>query len=224
MDTLEKPVLEAKSEGGEVSERWQYGKFELLENELQENPWALFTQWLEEAQAAGIQEPTAMTLATADLEAHPNCRVVLIRGWDESAITFFTNYRSAKALEIDQNASVCGCIWWSELERQIRLWGRANRASPEEADAYFVTRPRDSRIASIISPQSQIIDSRDELLEKLIQLRESEDEFLARPEHWGGYKFVPDRFEFWQGRPARLHDRIVYEKTGNAWKTSRLAP
>ncbi len=190
------------------------------------NPIRQFQRWYNEAVSAGVPMAEAMTLATATSEAKPAARMVLLKHADESGFVFYTNYRSPKARELETNPFAALVFHWEQLERQIRVEGRVSRVSAAESDQYFQTRPRESQIGAIASPQSEIIESR-EVLER--RFRELEEEFrgrpIARPAHWGGYRLVPDRVEFWKGRPGRLHDRLYYEREPDgAWSIKRLAP
>jgi pyridoxamine 5'-phosphate oxidase len=190
------------------------------------NPLKLFELWLDEAKAAGIRLAEAMTLATATPDGRPSARLVLLKQADESGFVFFTNYNSQKARELDANSQAALVFYWPQLERQVRVEGRVERISAAESDAYFKTRPRESQLGAAASPQSEVVASR-ELLEE--RFREQEEFYegreVDRPAHWGGYRLVPDRIEFWKGRPGRLHDRILYERQADGnWAISRLAP
>jgi pyridoxamine 5'-phosphate oxidase len=202
------------------SNRSEYTRGELNEGELNPDPLAMLNEWLAYARNANVTEPTAMCLSTVGADQRPSSRFVLLRGVD-SGLLFYTNYLSRKGQEISENPSACVNFWWGDLERQIRVEGRLEKVTPEESDAYFMSRPVGSRVASAASPQSQIVPSR-EFLDALAQ--ELDGETLTRPEHWGGYRLVPDYFEFWQGRKARLHDRFAFVRQGDAWIIHRLAP
>jgi len=190
-------------------------------SDLRADPFDQLRQWLDDAKNAQVIEPMAMTLATADAEGFPSARVVLLRGLD-SGLVFYTNYHSRKGTELAENDHAAIAFWWGALERQVRVEGQVVRVSAEESDAYFASRPHDSQAASAASPQSQIIDGRSELESAMRELLE--DETIERPEHWGGFRLVPTFFEFWQGRKARLHDRLCYVQQGEAWNIHRLAP
>ena len=173
----------------------------------------------------GVPEHTAMCLSTVSTEGCPSSRFVLLREVDSRGMTFYTNYGSRKSREIEENPNVSATFWWARLERQVRIEGRAERVSREESEAYFRSRPRESQIASSVSPQSQVIDDRDALDAEIARLAEEfEGCEVPYPEHWGGYRIVPKVIEFWQGRPARVHDRFRYTRSGDAWVIERLAP
>jgi pyridoxamine 5'-phosphate oxidase len=190
------------------------------------DPLKLFQRWLDEAKGAGIHLAEAMTLATSTTEGQPSARLVLLKQADETGFVFYTNYNSPKARELDANLQAALVFYWPQLERQVRVEGKVERTSADESDAYFKTRPRESQIGALASPQSEVIASREALqqradeLEKLYEGRE-----VDRPAHWGGYRLHPNRIEFWKGRPSRLHDRILYERQSDgSWTICRLAP
>lgn len=197
--------------------RESYGRGGLSEDEAPLEPWALFDTWFEAAVAAGIREPNAMTLATAT----PNARIVLMKGYGPDGIRFFTNYESTKGRELAGNPQVALLFFWNDLERQVRLRGAATKVSREETAAYFRSRPRGSQVGAAISAQSTVIRDRAELESKLNMFGESE---IPVPENWGGYRVAISEFEFWQGRPNRLHDRLRYRQDGERWLRERLAP
>jgi pyridoxamine 5'-phosphate oxidase len=205
----------------------QYSAADALdEGSVDRNPLKLFKRWLDEARAAGIHLAEAMTLATATPRGKPSARLVLLKQADEDGFVFYTNYQSAKARELDANPQAALVFYWPQLERQVRVEGTVVRTSAAESDAYFKTRPRESQIGALASPQSEVVASREVLqervdeLEKLYAGRE-----VDRPAHWGGYRLRAERIEFWKGRPGRLHDRILYEGEPNgSWSISRLAP
>lgn len=189
------------------------------------DPLSFFGKWFLEAQAAEVSEVNAMTLATVDAQNKPHARIVLLKGLDEKGFIFYTNYDSAKGNEIDANPFVALVFFWQELERQVRIEGSVVRISEEESDTYFNSRPEGSKIGAWSSPQSQIISDRSILDKnyKAVQLQFANKEIL-RPQHWGGYRVIPNRVEFWQGRSNRMHDRIVFTRSVNEWNSFRLAP
>ena len=206
--------------------RTDYGKAELDESLVAADPIAQFQAWLRQALAANVNEANAMTLATADEAGRPSARIVLLRGLDERGFVFFTNYLSRKGEQIATNPMAALCFFWPELERQVRIEGRISKTSPEESDAYFLGRPSGNRLGAWASPQSQKLGDR-QALKDLVTHWETQFKGLEipRPEHWGGYRLAPDRIEFWQGRPSRLHDRICYQQEADgSWKIDRLAP
>ena len=186
-----------------------------------------FRRWLDEALQAQLDEPTAMTLSTVNEGGQPSARVVLLKGLpDEAGFLFYTNYESRKGRELAARPLAALTFFWPGLERQVRVEGRMEKASASLSDEYFQSRPRASQIGAWASPQSQLIGSREELEQREAAMLDQfgAQDLLPRPEHWCGYILRPHRVEFWQGRPSRLHDRIVYELTGETWKLSRLAP
>ncbi len=189
------------------------------------DPIRQFRVWMDDAISSGIPEPNAMTLATATTDGKPSARVVLLKEVNENGFVFFTNYDSRKGRELTENPCAALVFDWHETERQVRVEGRVEKISAAESDAYFHSRPSDSRLGAWASPQSREIASREEL-DKLQQ--QTEDQFngkeIPRPPHWGGFLVRPARIEFWQGRPNRLHDRIVYQLDQQGWEIIRLAP
>jgi len=204
--------------------RNQYHKGELDVSSVHPDPFVQFAGWMQQAIDAGIDEPNAMALATSDANGQPSVRMVLLKGLDEQGFVFFTNYTSRKGNEISANSQVALVFFWRELERQVRIEGRAAVVSREESDDYFYSRPLESRASAVISPQSQVIPDRDALEGKLRALLSGDEKEITRPEHWGGYRVYPEMIEFWQGRPGRLHDRIRYTRHDRSWKIQRLAP
>jgi pyridoxamine 5'-phosphate oxidase len=203
--------------------RKEYRQGSLEESSINTNPIAQLRIWLEQATQAGVIEPNAMTVSSVGANGRPSSRVVLLRGLEDSGLTFFTNYGSRKGQEFDAYGFACVNFWWGSLERQVRVEGAISRVSSQESDAYFNSRPYESQLASAASPQSQPTTRAN--LEALVEdLRLEHPERVPRPDHWGGFRIVPDRFEFWQGRPARLHDRIVYTLEAGIWALQRLAP
>jgi pyridoxamine 5'-phosphate oxidase len=181
--------------------------------------------WLKDAEDEHLLLPEAMTLATATKDGRPSARMVLLKKIDDPGLDFYTNYNSDKSRELDQNPVAALVFFWPSLERQVRVVGSVTRVSDEESDQYFRTRPRDSQIGAIASPQSEVIE-REDLEERFRELEERyRDRVVDRPAHWGGYRLKPDQFEFWKGRPGRLHDRILYKRQSDAsWIIQRLAP
>ena len=204
--------------------RKSYERAELSESSSNANPLLQFDQWLQEAVSAEVPEPNAMTVATVGGDLRPSTRVVLIKGYDERGIVWYTNYDSRKGQQLAGNPFAALQFHWVELERVVRIEGRVEKVSAEESDAYFASRPLDSRIGAWASPQSQIISGRGVLLANAAKYSA---QFLLsppRPPHWGGFRLVPDRWEFWQGRKSRLHDRLSYRQDGQNWVRERLAP
>ena len=189
------------------------------------DPVRQFDRWLDEAIAAAVPQANAMTVATVDERGHPAARVVLLKGYDRSGFVFYTNMESRKSAELAANPRAALCLLWLELHRQVRIEGPVEAVSDTESDEYFASRPREARIAAAASPQSREIPDRS-ALERLVTGKEAEFESrdVPRPAHWGGWRVRPERFEFWQGRPHRLHDRIVYLADGDGWRRVRLAP
>lgn len=202
--------------------REHYGKGELLEKDVTRNPIELFDAWFQLAVAEGIKEPNAMILSTVSAERKPRSRAVLLKDYTKSGFTFYSNYQSDKGREIDLNNNVCLNFNWLELEKQIRIEGKAVKLTPEESNAYFNSRPQGSKMGAIISNQSQPIESREELEKRLEEI--SSSEILERPKNWGGYLVKPNLIEFWQGRANRLHDRIQFTLKDNTWTFKRLQP
>lgn len=204
--------------------RQKYEKFELLEASLAATPLEQFSIWFNEALQAQVPEPNAMTLATTTTEGRPSARIVLLKGYDEQGFVFFTNYTSRKGKELAANPYASLLFFWPALERQVRLEGSIEKVTAAESDEYFHSRPLGSRIGAWVSPQSQPI-TRAELESRTLTLTESLGSNPERPDHWGGYRLKPDYVEFWQGRPSRLHDRLVFQRDDNGpWSRLRLAP
>jgi pyridoxamine 5'-phosphate oxidase len=189
------------------------------------NPFSQLEKWLEEAISAEVPEPTAMTLATVDAEGMPSARIVLLKGADNTGLVFFTNYASTKGKAMEVNSQVCLNFFWAELQRQIRILGKIEKISEVESIDYFQSRPRASQVGAWVSPQSQEVPSREWLEQKFGELEQKfAGQKIPKPVHWGGYRVIPHYFEFWQGRPSRLHDRIVYENQNAVWQIKRIAP
>jgi pyridoxamine 5'-phosphate oxidase len=205
--------------------RKSYERAELNESASHADPFKQFEQWLGEAIEGQLPEPNAMTVATVASDLRPSTRVVLIKAWDERGIVWFTNYESRKGREIAGNPYAALQFHWVELERVVRIEGLVEKVSDEQSDAYFHSRPLDSRIGAWASPQSQVISGRGVLVTNAAKFGAKFMMQPPRPPHWGGYRLVPDRFEFWQGRRSRLHDRLRYQREdGGNWVRERLAP
>ena len=207
-----------------ASLRKSYERAELSEDASHADPVRQFAQWFDEARRSAVPEPNAMTLATVGSDLRPSTRVVLIKEFDARGIVWYTNYDSRKGCELAGNPFAALQFHWVELERVVRIEGRVEQVDAAESDAYYASRPLDSRIGAWASPQSQVIESRTVLVSAAAQYGAR---FLLnppRPPHWGGFRLVPDRWEFWQGRKSRLHDRLRYRWDGGAWARERLAP
>ena len=204
--------------------RQEYMRAGLHERDLDADPLMQFGSWLDDALRSGIALPTAMTLATATRDGRPSVRTVLLKGFDAAGLVFYTHYRSRKGRELAENPRAMLLFCWEELERQIGVEGSVTRVSAAESDAYFASRPLGSRLSATISPQSEVVASRDALESSLEEASKRWRNGPPRPESWGGYRLAPEQFEFWQGRQDRLHDRLRYRKAAGAWKIERLAP
>jgi pyridoxamine 5'-phosphate oxidase len=208
-----------------IHTRKEYKHSELDEANASNDPLTLFKQWLHEATTAELHEPYAMTLATVSADGTPSARIVLLRQVDEKGLVFFSNYESRKGVELGGNPKATLLFYWAEIERQVRIEGQVTFTSEAISDTYFHQRPRGSQIAASISEQSKVVANR-QALEKHFQEFSSqyEGKEVPRPKNWGGYVLRPDVIEFWQGRPNRLHDRLRYRRTEQAWLRERLAP
>ena len=205
--------------------RQEYIKAALDEQAAQAQAMDQFEDWFRQALNAGIQEPTAMSLSTLDTEGQLASRIVLLKDFSSEGFIFYTNYESRKGRAIVAHAQVALLFFWPELERQIRIEGKAERVDPRISDAYFQSRPEGSRMGAWASPQSQVIGDRSVLENKVKEVQQRfQDQPIPRPPHWGGFLVRPQRIEFWQGRASRLHDRLMYTQVPEGWKIERLAP
>jgi len=207
--------------------RKEYEQGSLDEATISRDPIDQFAAWYDAAVAAGVPEPEAMTLSTATSAGRPSARIVLLRGFDARGFCFFTNYASRKGRELEENPWASLTFHWAALERQVRIEGCVERTSSSESDAYFASRPTASRIGAWGSPQSEVIPDRGALEDLVSRFRavHPADAAIPRPQHWGGFRVVPDRIEFWQGRPSRLHDRLRFSRAPSGpWSLDRLAP
>jgi pyridoxamine 5'-phosphate oxidase len=197
----------------------------LTESRVESDPVTQFAQWYERVQAAATPLSDAVALATATRSGHPSLRVVLLKGYDAHGFVFYTNYRSRKGRELARNPRATLLFYWGELARQVRIEGRVEKLMARESDAYFATRPRGSQLAAWASPQSAVIAGRAALERRVAAFARKYPGGVPRPPHWGGYRLVPESFEFWQGGEDRLHDRILYRRVrGGRWRIERLAP
>ncbi|MCG8307674.1 MAG: pyridoxamine 5'-phosphate oxidase [Cytophagales bacterium] len=206
--------------------RREYTKTKLNKNNVHPDPIVQFNKWLNEALESNCMEPTAMTISTVSENCAPSSRVVLLKGVEDNRFVFYTNYNSRKGIQLRKNPNISALFFWSELERQIIIEGTVEKTSTEKSDEYFGSRPWKSRIGAIISPQSQPIESRNVIKKAfVVEAARHIGDSIPRPPHWGGYMIDPNRIEFWQGRPNRLHDRVLYLKDkSSVWNISRLAP
>ena len=205
--------------------RQQYERDSISENELSENPFSQFKLWLDTALESAEAEPTVMILSTVDEFQQPHSRVVLLKGFSEKGLVFYTNYQGNKALQLSKNNKVSLLFFWQSLERQVRISGTCEKISESESTEYFKSRPVDSQIAAWTSPQSSVIDSYQFLEQRFTEFEIKFGNNIPKPLNWGGYVVNPLSFEFWQGRPNRLHDRFYYSQAKNdTWKIDRLAP
>lgn len=209
-----------------ASLRKDYTLQRLCEADLDPNPFKQFQKWFDQALEVQLLEPNAMTLATVTADGRPSARVVLLRHFDEQGFVFYTNYESQKGQELAQNPWAALVFWWAELERQVRIEGHTQRIPNQESDQYFQSRPWGSRLGAWASQQSQVIESRKVLEDRLQELKtQYQNQDIPRPPHWGGYCLRPTSIEFWQGRPNRLHDRLRYHRLDNGnWLIERLSP
>ena len=205
--------------------RREYAREALAEADVDADPVVQFGRWFEQAEQAGLLEPTAMTLATAPPDGRPAAPMVLLRGVDERGFCFYSNYESRKGVELAANPRAALVFWWGELERQVRIEGPVAPTSRAESEAYFHSRPPGSQLSAAASPQSRVIQDRAVLERRVAELATgSADGQVPLPDFWGGYRLTHEVVEFWQGRPNRLHDRLRYRRAGDGWKVERLAP
>ena len=207
--------------------RQDYTKDGLREIDLEMDPFKQFQTWFDQALAAQLPEPNAMTLATSTIEGKPSARMVLLKDFSDRGFVFYTNYLSHKGQELATNPQAALVFWWAQLERQVRLEGKVCQISPQESDQYFHSRPINSQLGAWVSNQSQIVNSREVLEQRQEELIvQYEGQIIPRPPHWGGFRVVPTEIEFWQGRPSRLHDRLLYrlQEDNNKWLIERLSP
>jgi len=205
--------------------RSEFSRGVLSKDQVNKNPIEQFKQWFKQASKFEIPEVNAMTIATASPGGFPSARIVLLKEVDENGFVFFTNYDGRKGKELEQNPKAALLFFWIELEQQIRIEGIVEKTSEKESDAYFNSRPLESKISAIVSKQSNVVQNRELLEEKYVNcLKDNFEKEIKRPENWGGYRVIPERIEFWQGRTNRLHDRILYTKIEKEWKIERLEP
>lgn len=208
-----------------VDLREEYNKDSLDIKDLAQNPIVQFEYWFDEAVGANLPEPHAFMVSTVNTEGKPSARIVLLRNADENGFTFFTNYNSRKGQDIEAKPYASATFFWQQLQRQVRIEGTIEKVSAQESDEYFASRPRESQIGAWASNQSQVLESREALEQRVASLtKEYEGKDIPRPPHWGGYRIKPTQIEFWQGRPSRLHDRFLYILDNNNWTINRLNP
>jgi pyridoxamine 5'-phosphate oxidase len=202
----------------------QYKKKSLIETSIDKDPFRQFTKWFDQALKSDLLLPNAMALATAAKDSKPSVRMVLLKEFDEKGFVFFTNYASKKGKELESNPYASVLFYWESLERQVRIDGTVEKITKEESEDYFKTRPFKSRVGAWASKQSSVIESRSVIIKEFLKYLVKFGKNVPLPPVWGGYRLLPSSFEFWQGRPNRLHDRLQYTKTKQGWKIERLAP
>ena len=209
-----------------ASLRQDYARESLTERDVDPDPFRQFEKWFDQAKTGGLIEPNAMALATATADGKPSVRMVLLKGVDAGGFVFFTDYRSRKGRELTENPNASLCLWWDALQRQVRIDGTVARIAAAESLKYFSTRPYGSQVGAWASLQSSVLVARDMLEREVAKFLKQypEGTEVPLPHHWGGYRVTPSAIEFWQGRPSRLHDRIVYTREGYAWRIGRLSP
>lgn len=204
--------------------RREYTKSSLTVKNVNKNPFKQFEKWFDEVLKSGFLEPNAMTVATASKDGKPSARILLLKGFDESGFMFYTNYKSRKGRDLEENPYASLLFFWDKLERQVRIEGKVQKLTKEESEAYFNTRPYKSRVGAWASPQSSVIEDRNVIVKEFLKYMLKFKIHVPLPPIWGGYRLIPETFEFWQGRPNRLHDRVRYKKSKSGWKIERLAP
>lgn len=204
--------------------RRQYSKSTLSASSVSKDPFKQFEKWFHDVLKSGFLEPNAMTLATATKTGKPSARIVLLKGIHDNGFVFYTNYKSKKGKDIEENPYGSLLFYWDKLERQIRIEGTIEKVSQKESEEYFNTRPYKSRLGAWASKQSSVIESRSAIVKEFLKYMMKFKNHVPLPDVWGGYRLIPDSFEFWQGRPNRLHDRVRYSKNKSSWKIERLAP
>lgn len=196
----------------------------LSESEVSTSPFEQFSAWMDDALNADVEDVNAMTLSTVGADGHPSARVVLLKFFDDQGFVFFTNYESKKGTDLSANPHAVFHFFWPQLDRQVAIYGSVEKTSREESERYFKSRPIESQVGAWVSAQSRVIASRDVLDEKFAVLQEKFGDSVPLPPFWGGFRLTPDKFEFWQGRQNRLHDRICYEFLADKWRITRLSP
>lgn len=219
-------MVSSSSERQDIEQiRRDFAKEELNESTIAENPIRQFSAWFEQALSADLLDPNAMTLSTVNKEGIPSSRIVLLKGVDEQGFRFYTNYKSRKGTELAENPHTALCFYWAALERQVRIEGKVQKLSRDQSEVYFHKRPRLSQLGAWASQQSSKVASRQELESRFDEVKERfEGKEVPLPDFWGGYRLIPDRIEFWQGRRGRLHDRICYKRKNDDWEVFRLSP